>query len=231
MEKSGDVQDWSCFFSEAESVFSKIPMATVPGNHETSVIPYTYLQMLPVPEEGPAEGEFYSFDYGSCHFIMLNSCFFMDERIRDMGTSQWQKQLEKVEHWLYEDLKASSAKWNVAVLHHPPYPVQDDNEIYSRIGSSLGKIFESAGADLVLCGHQHCYMRTEAINGVTYIMGNSGEKQSYYYEEDDPLPAYIKKLKRQTGTYQILTVSKSQLKLEAFDREGNLLDQWKSGKK
>ena len=227
VEKSGDTQDWTSFFTESEAVFSRIPMATVPGNHETSVIPYTYLQMLPVPEDGPVKGEVYSFDYGSCHFTMLNSCLFMDERIRDMGQEAWDQQMEAVKEWLKKDLAESGAEWKIAVLHHPPYPAEEDDEIYSRIRESWGPIFESAGTDLVLCGHQHCYMRTREIGGVTYIMGNAGEKQSYYYEEGTALPEYVEKLEDVTGTYQIITVSEKQLKVEAFDRDGKRLDTWK----
>lgn len=226
VDKSGDVEDWSMFFSQGTSVFSQIPMAAVPGNHETSIIPYTYLQMLPVPQTGPVEGELYSFDYGSAHFIMLNSCLFMDERIRDMGQEAWEEQTRKVEDWLKRDLEESQAAWNIAVFHHPLYPVEEDDEIYARIRESWEPILAAGGTDLVLCGHQHCYMRTKDMNGITCIMGNAGEKQSYYYEEGSPLPDYVQTIRPDTGTYQILTVSSEKLKVEAFDGSGDRLDLW-----
>ena len=38
-------------------------------------------------------------------------------------------------------------------------------------------LFEKYGVDLVLCGHQHVYMRTAPQNGVTYVMLASGPKE------------------------------------------------------
>lgn len=229
VEKSGDVQDWKAFFSAGQPVFSKVPMATVPGNHETSIIPYTYLQMLPVPQKGPVKGEVYSFDYGDCHFVMLNSCLFMEERIHELGESQWKKMIASVNQWIAKDLSASHAKWKVAVMHHPPYPIAEDDELYSRLRDNWTPVLEHGNIDLVLCGHQHVYMRTDDINGITYIMGNSGQKQSYYYKDSEKLPSYVKKLERKTGTYQILTVTDKSLKVEAFDEKGSRFDTWSKG--
>lgn len=226
VEKSGDVQDWTEFFAAGQPVFSEIPMAAVPGNHETSVIPYTYLQMMEVPQNGIPKGEVYSFEYGSCHFIMLNSCLFMDERIKEMGKKEWNSMMEDVERWMKKDLSASRAKWKIAVMHHPPYPAAEDDEIYSRIRDRWMPVLESRKLDLVLCGHQHVYLRTKEINGVTCIMGNSGKKESRYYREGEELPDYVEKLADKTETYQILTVTDGELAAKSYDQNGNLLDSW-----
>lgn len=227
VEKNGDMEDWSIFFEQSEPVFSRIPLASVPGNHETSILPYTYLQMMAVPENGPLSGEFYCFEYGNCRFLMLNSCLFMEERIRDMGEEKWNKEVERVERWIAKELSKSGADWKIAVMHHPPYPIDEDDEIYSRIRESWLPVLEAGGTDLVLCGHQHAYMRTEEKNGITYIMGNSGQKESYYYQEGQKLPDYVEKLEAKTGTYQIVTATGDQLKVEAFDEKGKRFDVWK----
>lgn len=226
VEKSADIQDWSAFFNQSQSVFSRIPLAAVPGNHETSIIPYTYLQMLPQPENSPLPGEVYSFDYGDCHFLMLNSCLFMEERIRDMGKKRWQEMIEQLRQWIRTDLSHSSAKWKIAVMHHPPYPITEDDPIYSRIRKNWIPVLSEGGVACILCGHQHVYMRTKEQNGITCIMGNSGQKQSYYDKKGEPLSEYIEKMEARTGTYQVISVSENNLKVEAFDENGVRFDVW-----
>lgn len=226
VERSGDPEDWASFFTQSQPVFSRISMATVPGNHETSVLPYTYMQMFPIPEESPFPGEVYSFDYGSGHFLMLNSCLFMEERIRDMGRKRWRAKMYELEQWMRQDLKESSGQWKVVVLHHPPYPVSEEDAIYGKIRRRWVRIWEGGKADLVLCGHQHLYMRTREIEGITYMMGNAGEKRSYYYQEGQ-VPSYVKKVVNATGTYQVLRISEGCLAVEAFDRSGKRIDFWK----
>ncbi len=226
VEKSGDTEDWSAFFSQAQPVFSSIPMATVPGNHETSVIPYTYLQMMPVPQESPLPGECYSFDRGNCHFLMLNSCFFMEERVRDMGKKAWKKKLKQLNGWIQEDLRTSTAKWNVAVLHHPPYPAAEDDAIYRQLRKQWVPLLEHGKTNLVLCGHQHLYMRTKPIHGITYLMGNAGQKPSYYGKASGGKPSYAKVLQEATGIYVILKIGETSLKGETFNEEGQAIDTW-----
>lgn len=110
VEKGADTKDWSSFFENGEKVFSRIPMMTVVGNHETSVKPDTYLKMMTLPKESPVGEECYSFDWGDCHIVSLNSCLFMEER-------ECSKQiLKEVQAWLAADLAHSDASWKIAVL-------------------------------------------------------------------------------------------------------------------
>lgn len=134
--------------------------------------------------------------------------------------------MKAVESWNRKDLGESAAAWKIAVMHHPPYPAQEDDEIYEQIRNSWTPLLEKGGTDLVLCGHQHVYMRTRPIRGITYVIGNSGSKESYYYREDLQAPAYAEKLERKSETYQLITVTEDRLSLEAFDKTGLSFDQW-----
>lgn len=49
-------------------------------------------------------GKGYSFDYANCHFLMLNSCLFMEERIREMGADAWNKSMKRIAAWIKADL-------------------------------------------------------------------------------------------------------------------------------
>ena len=105
----------------------------------------------------------------------------MREREKFMGESAWDDLIDGIDVWLKEDLQKNRKKWNVVFLHHPAYGVDENSRLSEEIRKRWVPIFEDAGVDLVLCGHQHVYMRSETINGVTYIMGNSGQKRSQYY--------------------------------------------------
>ncbi len=209
VEKGPDPEDWKCFFTNGEYLFSRLPLMTTPGNHETSKIPDTYLKMMSLPQNGPVSEEFYFFDYGDCHFVSLNSCFLMPERQSEKG---YEKKLKKVNEWLEKDLGNSNAKWKIVYMHHPMYPAVDDNELYGKLRANWEKTFEDTGVDAVLCGHQHAYMRTKEMNGVTYIMSNSGEKRSYYIKEDTKLPDYVQKLYEEDSNYVRADVTGDEIK-------------------
>lgn len=221
VEKGPDPEDWKCFFFNGEYVFSRMPVMTTVGNHETSRVPDTYLKMMSLPQNGPVSEEFYSFDYGGCHFVSLNSCFLMPERRSD---KDYEKKLAKVEQWLEKDLKNSNAKWKFVYMHHPMYPVADDSKLYGQLRENWEDLFKESGVDVVLYGHQHAYMRTVKIKGITYVMANSGEKRSYYIDENTQIPDYVEKLYEDDANYVRVDVSDEKIEMEAYNKEGQVTD-------
>ena len=226
---STEIRDWNAFFNNAMPVFSRIPMMTTSGNHETPVVPSIYLKMMSLPKNGPKglEEEVYSFDYGDCHFVSLNSNLLSDKRRERMGRKKWNAMVKSVNAWLKKDLKDTDAKWKIAYMHHPAYPAVDDgNPIYKRIRTNWSPVFASSGTELVLCGHQHLYMRTKSINGVTYMMADSGYKPTHYYKKGDPVPSYAVKFLTYQNTYEIYNVSSDELKVTVYRPGGQAVDQF-----
>lgn len=221
-----NMKDWNLFLEQASPVFSYIPMMTAIGNHETTVKADPYLKILSLPENGPegVKEEFYSFDYGNCHFSVLNTNFFLDNRKAAME-EEWQGQLEEINAWLTEDLTESSAKWKIVLMHHPAYGISDGDPLYDEIRRNWEPIFEQGEADLVLCGHQHLYMRTKEIGGTTYVMGNSGKRRSTYYNGEN-FPDYGEALDATNSNYQIIKAGNDMLSLESYDEEGQIIDKW-----
>ncbi|MGI6721127.1 MAG: CbiQ family ECF transporter T component [Anaerovoracaceae bacterium] len=218
VEKSPDMDDWNALFDAGEEVFSRIPLLTAPGNHETSITPEIYSRMTGQPE-------YYSFDYGNCHFVSLNSSIFLDERRQAMGEAAWKSYRAKVKRWLQQDLENSPARWKIVFMHHPAYPVVDDgDDIYDLIRHDWVPVFENCGVDVVCCGHQHVYMRTKKIGGVTYLMADSGYKRDYYMHKGDRLPDYVRKVSRLQSSYQIWSLEGNELKVRAYSDKGRLLD-------
>ncbi|MGI6737149.1 MAG: CbiQ family ECF transporter T component [Anaerovoracaceae bacterium] len=233
VEHSGDPADWNAFWEEGKGVFDRLPLMTAPGNHETSIKPYTYLQEMALPENGPAglREEFYSFDVGGCHFVSLNSNLFLDERRDALGEQKWRQEIAASRSWLTRDLQAAGTKRIIVFFHHPAYPVSEDGSpVYRRIRRSWTPILEKYHVPLVICGHQHTYMRTKKIGGVTYVMADSGFKPDYYYREGDLLPDYVRKVSTAESTYEIYTVDSRGIHGRAVDSDGKTVDSFTVGR-
>lgn len=138
------------------------------GNHDTAqsnVPPPTlpYFAMFTLPAAGEAGGiasgteKYYSFDYGSIHFICLDS---MTSDRTTMGAMMT---------WLENDLAATTRPWIIAFWHHPPYSKgshdSDFEDELAEMRENALPLLESYGVDLVLGGHSHAYERSFLIDG------------------------------------------------------------------
>lgn len=231
MVDSGDSRaDWEMLLESGENVFASLPVMSAVGNHETDGTIPAYLEMMALPKNGPAglAEEFYSFDYGFCHITVMNSSFLLKERQRADGSSLYEKEKKAVLNWLEADLKNTQARWKIVCMHHQPYGVNDINKVYRRIRQSWVPVMEKYGVSLCLSGHNHLYMRTGEINGITYIQGNSGQKRSDYFDVNN-LPSYIEYMNRRDSTYEVVCATEKTLEVTAYSREGEAVDRWKYG--
>ncbi len=217
--------EWDAFLKNASGIFSSLPFMPVNGNHESNIPggkPELYMDMFTLPENGP-EGfkeEFYSFDYGICHVTALNSWVFSGEQILT------EEDYENIAAWIRSDLENSDAVWNIVVMHHPVYSLASDN-VSAQVRENWAPIFEECGVDLVFCGHQHVYSRSYPMkagvvdyeDGITYIMGNSGQK--FYTSADE---TYQARTIYSTSTCQVVRIDGATLEVMTYDRDGNELD-------
>ncbi len=174
---AGDLVDWGPaksdwtehFFKGGQPLMSRIPMYTVLGNHEGDADYYYQYMSNPMPEWK------YHFRYG-------NTDFFMIDTNRDVteGSAQY--------NWLERVLAQSTAKWKIAIHHHPPYSSETDDHgnayfAKSTLGTharDLTPLYDKYNVDFCLFGHTHVYERTWPLknnminekNGTVYI--NSG---------------------------------------------------------
>ncbi len=211
-DKGHDEDEWVEFLSAATGVFSRIPVMPTMGNHDGLM----YQKFFALPNNGPVglKQEFYSFDYGDAHFVILNS---------GNNTSAAAKQ------WLQQDLEATNKKWKFAVFHHPAYPAAFD---YKGIDQSIREnwmpILEQNGVDMVFVGHQHVYMRTHPIfqgeiqtdsYGIVYVMGNAGSKT---YAGGGGFP-YIA-CEKTGSNYQVIDLDGDVLTLTSREASGELIE-------
>jgi len=177
-----------------------------------------YLDVMALPENGPVgfAEEFYSFDYGNIHVVALSSQIFANEQLNK--GSMTEGDFDVIASWITNDLAASDATWKIVVMHHPAHAVVPDL-VSAEVLANWTPIFEQAQVDLIFCGHQHVYMRTAAIRGVTQIMGNSG---SQHYAPANV--AYSEVMIGYTSNYQIVNADSSTLIITSYDALGNTLD-------
>jgi hypothetical protein len=224
VESGINAEQWEAFLTNAEPVFSKVPFFPTNGNHESNFLsgkPELYLETFDLPLNGPDgfEEEFYSFDYGNTHVIVLNSWVFSGEqKITDAD-------FDALDAWFALDLAASGATWKIALTHVPLYEVHSDATSTKAREHWLGTL-EKYGVDVLFVGHQHVYSRLKPLidgiedeDGLTQIMVNSGLK--FYDSADETL---AERTIYNVSNYEIITIDGKSLIVQAFDTDGNELD-------
>jgi predicted phosphodiesterase len=169
------------FFVPYASMLSRMVFWMSLGNHDA--VPedaYPYFHNFELPANGPAglkPGRHYSFDYGSARFVALDSN-------ASPGVLE-----RRVAPWLERTLAAAPPPaWRFVFFHHPPYSdgLHGGSALIRR---ALVPAFERAHVDVVFCGHDHDYQRTEPIHGVVYIVSGGGGAHLYPRRTRSPTTA------------------------------------------
>ena len=79
--------------------------------------------------------------------------------------------------WLEEALATSTARWKVALLHHPAYS-SGEHGSNARVRDALEPTLADGGVVAAFTGHDHHYERTHAQRGVTWFVSGGGCKLS-----------------------------------------------------
>jgi 3',5'-cyclic AMP phosphodiesterase CpdA len=150
----------SQFFAEYASILGNVPVFPTSGNHDYETeggAPFR--QVFALPENGMPGGveRWYSFDWGDVHFVALDT-----ERVDATQTA-----------WLEDDLSRNLLPWTIVYLHRPPYSSGDHGSA-AGVRRAFTPLFADYGVDVVFAGHDHDYERTDAIDGVTYIVTGGG---------------------------------------------------------
>ncbi len=151
------------FFEPYANWLRNVPVWPVYGNHDARR--WAFFNLFSFPEDGESGGlpsateNYYSFDHGQVHFVVLDS------------TSTSMDQGSTMLRWLEEDLIGSHQPWLIVAFHHPPYTHGSHNSDSRRdsggrmfdVRENVLPILEQAGADLVLSGHSHMYERSHLM--------------------------------------------------------------------
>lgn len=218
--------DWvNEFFAPSQSFMSRIPLFSVPGNHEHDAAFYYQYMSNPEPEYR------YTFDYGNARYYMVDS-----NRPLFKGTDQYT--------WLEAQLARSDKLWNFVVHHHPPYSSEEDDFGNTHVEQSMMgdpdlkdaiHLYEKYNVDVVFYGHIHTYERTWPLfrgrvnqeKGVIYInTGGAGGR----LETAAPTRAWFTQKVRTTHHFCYVNIHDNRLDFQAIDENGQLFDQFSLSK-
>ncbi len=154
VDEGKNVKHWNYLLNSTDKLLS-LPYMTATGNHEDEESAIAENFVLPgVPEQNLDSGVYYSYDYNDVHFTVLNTNDIEDDKL---GNAQLE--------WLKNDIKSSDARWKIVVLHKALYSNGshfDDGDV-EGMRKQLGTLLPYLGVDLVLQGHDHVYLRTDAM--------------------------------------------------------------------
>lgn len=160
------------FLVLAAPLMCSTPLYVAVGNHERNAHWYYDYVSFPQPEN------YYSFDYGNTHFIVLDTNTYTPYQA---GSVQYQ--------WLENDLRSERARdatWVLVFAHQPPYSEGWDSPLYDGewdIRDALLPLFERHGVNIMFAGHTHDYERG-MLNGVTYVITGGGGAPLDHHEQD-----------------------------------------------
>ncbi|KAL5021265.1 hypothetical protein ScPMuIL_000420 [Solemya velum] len=151
------------FMQRIQSMASKVPYLTSPGNHESdddTFLQYRYRFSMPHTDYPiPLDRMWYSVDIGPIHFISYSTEVFFTN-----GEAYVRAQHD----WLIRDLEKANERrdkqpWVIAYGHQPLYCAVTDDEdcaqTQSLVRIGLEDLFYIYGVDVVLQSHEHLYER------------------------------------------------------------------------
>ncbi|HYE33450.1 MAG TPA: metallophosphoesterase [Methylomirabilota bacterium] len=157
------------------------PFFLAAGNHDGYAHRPFFFDAFYLPTNNMTGGEeFYSFDHGAGHFIVLDTDLQVAARY-DGDSPQYK--------WLEADLAATRQPWKMIFFHHiirsSAYHNYDDynrNGIHdsAELQFSIGTLAEKYGVQLIVTGHDHIYERLKPRGGTTTIVSGGGGEDTYW---------------------------------------------------
>ncbi len=201
---------WPIFFDIEKDLLRKTVFYPVLGNHERDNARFH--------EFFESGSGYYSFDWGSAHFSMI------DSDVKNVGEGEgaherfWTEQRQ----WLEEDLqKNQKADFRFVVMHHPPITVNHEKEGHaSKETPLLMPLFEKMKVTAVFAGHDHDYQH-HVKNGIQYIVTGGGGAP--LAKVGPGFPGITKKVES-TEHYVNVQVDGNKAHMQAVALDGHLID-------
>ncbi len=195
--------DWKDhFFSMQRELIARTPFFGCVGNHDRWV--ENTQAFLQAPDSPSGEQAWYSFDAGPAHILVLNTS-------TPCGTNSPQYAFAKA------DLAAATHPWKIVAFHMPAYSAGSHGENKTMIAMTT-QLFEPAGVDLVLSGHNHFYQHN-VVNGIHHlVLGSAGAGVRQPGSADYTVTSVAA---RNVGVFD---VTSNTLSLVVFDEKGAILD-------
>ena len=124
--------------------------------------------------------------------------------------------------WLERELKESTARWKLAVLHHPLYSSGKKHGSDLGLRRKLEPLFVRYGVSAVFSGHDHIYERTMPQQGVQYFVTGAGGD---LYRGDVNLKSPFRAASYdQDNHFMLIEVEHDQIAFQAVTETGKVVD-------
>jgi len=190
------------FMDPAAAYLRGATLWPVRGNHEQDAVLYRELFDLPGNEL------YYSFDFGSIHFVVLD-CYA--------------DRAEMLE-WLKRDLSTRRAEWTFVMPHEPMFNVGGHGSKWGR--EDFLPVLEEHGVDFVVAGHSHLYERFVPIGPpgrkpLIHIVSAGGGAPLY---RAVPSPTLAGGIGRAESHYCLFEVSGNRCDVTVKRPDGSVMD-------
>lgn len=239
VDNGQDHYQWNAWFDVVGDMIARIPVVPLLGNHETYDkdwkvrMPEAYLHLFALPriDREKYQNQFYSFDYGDVHFVVLNT---QSQELADFEPSLDEDEVA----WFKEDMAKTTKKWKVVLMHKDPLQYgfanrpQPREEGFSPEGRLWMPLFDQYGVDAVLSAHLHTYRDRGHIrnfqrdeSGPLYLItGVAGNVQYPGLWKQHSLDEYVAP-QPETDNYMTLEATDDSLTFRSFLPDGQLLEE------
>ncbi|MCX6132759.1 MAG: metallophosphoesterase [Ignavibacteriales bacterium] len=190
------------FRPEELALIAEVPFFNTPGNHERWTQNTRAFTQAP---ESPSEvQEYYSFDYGDMHVLVLNN---------EIPYYEGSLQYRFAEH----DLSSATKAWKVVINHRPGYCAGGHGED-SLMMKMSENVFVPNHVNVVFNGHSH-FFQHNLVDGVHHMVIGSVGAPLYNL---GTAPYVVKAAKEYN--YGIIDVTPSSFDLMVYNDKGMPLD-------
>ncbi|HLJ45749.1 MAG TPA: metallophosphoesterase [Bryobacteraceae bacterium] len=210
VENGADSAQWPIFFDIENDLLHKAAFFPALGNHERNN--RQFYEFFDVGQP------YYSFDWGTCHFIILNS----DIGNAAVGEAAKEAFWHEETAWLEQDLeKSQKADMRFVAAHHPPFTAVSRRQGDNPQMTALVPLFEKYHVTAGFFGHDHNYQHY-LKDGIHYFITGGGGAP--LYDVDKP-PMGITKKVASTEHFVVIDVDGKTAHVRAIATDGKLLDE------
>jgi len=208
------------FHNPLAGVIGGVPILAARGNHEDQE-GLTFRRIFALPNNE----RWYSFDYGNCHFTVLESTLYRHAAEVSM--------MDEMLAWVDADLAASTAEWKIVMYHEPSYDAGSRREEWGWYDEDYFpwdflSVFRTRGVDLVINGHAHGYQRfypmaKKGVNEdhpITHVITAGGGSSLSATPEALPHLA----VHAEVYNYTAFAVEGGRLEAKAYKTDGTVID-------
>ncbi|MBZ5625888.1 MAG: metallophosphoesterase [Acidobacteriia bacterium] len=204
-----DTAQWPVFFAIERDLLRKTVFFPVLGNHERNNARFHEFFAIQTP--------YYSFNWGSAHFVLLNS----DLNNVSVSPAERERFWAEQMRWMEDDLqKNQKADFRMVVMHHPALTAYQEPSHMSKDTPGLVPLFEKYKVTAVFAGHDHNYQH-HLKNGIHYIVTGGGGAP--LAPVDQPIPGITVKVES-VEHYTPIQINGNRAHIQAIALDGHLIE-------